>query len=113
MRVTVRPRSKLENLRASTPSACSADVLDRRAVRRAMRGVERVFHVAGFTSLRASADTLYRVNVDGTRIVLEEALRAGVERAVHTSSIAAIGPAERGRPPTRRRLGAAASGFRT
>ena len=61
-----------------------------------MRGVTRVFHVAGLTSLRAGADTLFRVNVDGTRIVLEEALRAGVERVVHTSSVAAIGPAPRG-----------------
>ena len=56
----------------------------------------RVFHVAGLTSLRAGADALFRVNVDGTRIVLEEALRAGVERVVHTSSVAAIGPAPRG-----------------
>jgi dihydroflavonol-4-reductase len=74
-----------------------ADILDRQAVRRAMRGVSRVFHVAGLTSLRADADVMFRVNVDGTRIVLEEALRAGVERAVHTSSVAAIGPAPRGK----------------
>ena len=61
-----------------------------------MRGVERVFHVAGLTSLRASADRVFAVNVGGTRIVLEEALRAGVERVVHTSSVAAVGPAARG-----------------
>jgi dihydroflavonol-4-reductase len=36
------------------------------------------------------------VNVDGTRTVLEEALRAGVERVVFTSSVAAVGPAARG-----------------
>ena len=71
-------------------------MLDRRSVRRAMRGVQRVFHVAGLTSLRASADTTFAVNVGGTRIVLEEALRAGVARVVHTSSVAAVGPAPRG-----------------
>ena len=60
-----------------------------------------MFHVAGLTSLRASRDELARVNVQGTRIVLEEALRAGVERAVYTSSVAAIGPAPAARPPTR------------
>ena len=48
------------------------------------------------TSLRASADSVFAVNVGGTRIVLEEALSAGVERVVHTSSVAAIGPAPRG-----------------
>jgi len=95
LRLTVRERSSRENLDFDhTPVAC--DILDRRAVRRAMRGVDRVFHVAGLASLRASEDTLFRVNVEGTRIVMEEALRAGVERVVHTSSVAAIGPAPQG-----------------
>jgi dihydroflavonol-4-reductase len=71
-------------------------VLDRRAVRRVMRGVERLFHCAGSTNLRSPWQDLYRANVAATRIVLEEALRAGVERVVYTSSVAAIGPAERG-----------------
>jgi dihydroflavonol-4-reductase len=61
-----------------------------------MRGVERVFHTAGLASLRADPDTLFRVNVEGTRIVLEEALRADVQRIVYTSSVAAIGPAPHG-----------------
>ena len=42
--------------RASTSSWSRADVLDRARVRRALRGVDRVFHVAGLTSLRAGAD---------------------------------------------------------
>ena len=96
VRVTVRPRSRLDNLDGLDVEHVHADVLDRRQVRRAMTGVTRLFHVAGHTSLRASADAIFRVNVDGTRIVMEEALRAGVQRVVHTSSIAAIGPAPRG-----------------
>ena len=96
VRVTVRDRSRLDNLEGLDVEPVTCDVLDRRAVRRALRGVDRLFHVAGLTSLRASRDTLFRVNVNGTRLVLEEALRAGLERAVYTSSVAAIGPAERG-----------------
>ncbi|MFL5894502.1 MAG: NAD-dependent epimerase/dehydratase family protein [Thermoleophilaceae bacterium] len=70
------------------------DVLDRRAVRRALRGIERVFHTAGLTSLRAvDRERCFQVNVRGTKIVLEECLRAGVERVVHTSSASAVGPA--------------------
>ena len=73
------------------------DVLDRRAVRRAMKGVDRVFHAAGVTSVRPEdAEHMFEVNVNGTRTVLEEALRAGVERAVYTSSAAALGPAPPG-----------------
>jgi dihydroflavonol-4-reductase len=96
VRVTVRPRSRTEQLDGLDVEQVQADILQRATIRRAMRGVTRVFHVAGLTSLRGDADTLFRVNVDGTRTVLEEALRAGVERAVLTSSVAAIGPAPRG-----------------
>jgi dihydroflavonol-4-reductase len=96
VRVAVRPGSNLENLVGLDVERIVCDVLDRRAVRRALRDVERVFHVAGMTSLRASREELFRANVEGTKVVLSEALRAGVERVVHTSSIAAIGPAPRG-----------------
>ena len=96
VRVTIRDRSRLDNLEGLDVERVNCDVLDRRQVRRALRGVERLFHIAGMTSLRASRDALFGVNVKGTQIVLEEAMRAGVERAVHTSSVAAIGPAPRG-----------------
>ena len=96
VRVTKRPRSRLENLTGLDVEQVECDVLDRRAVRRAMRGVERLFHVAGLTNLRADADTLFRINVQGTTTVLEEALAARVERCVYTSSVAAVGPAPRG-----------------
>jgi dihydroflavonol-4-reductase len=69
---------------------------DRRAVRRALRGVDRVFHLAGTTNLRLARGAMFALNVEGTRIVLEEALRAGVERVVYTSSVAAIGTARKG-----------------
>jgi dihydroflavonol-4-reductase len=96
VRVTTRARSRLANLEGLDIERVECDVLDRRAVRRAMRGVERVFHVAGLTNLRADADTMFRINVQGTTTVLEEALAAGVERCVHTSSVVAVGPAPRG-----------------
>jgi dihydroflavonol-4-reductase len=67
--------------------------------------VERVFHMAGCVSLRArDEDLLFGVNVGGTRVVMEEALRAGVERVVHTSSVAAIGPAPWGETADERQL---------
>jgi dihydroflavonol-4-reductase len=96
VRVTVREQSRLDNIVDLDVERVTCDIFDRRALRRALRGVTRLFHVAGLTSFRASADTQYRVNVDGTRTVLEEALRTGVERVVYTSSVAAIGPAVHG-----------------
>jgi dihydroflavonol-4-reductase len=96
VRILLRPSAREDNLAGLECERCSGDMLDRRSVRRALRGVERVFHVAGTTSLRKPAADVYRTNVDGTRIVLEECLRAGVQRVVYTSSVAAVGPAERG-----------------
>ncbi len=73
------------------------EVRDRRSVRRALKGVSRVFHCAGVTSVRpADAELLFDVNVRGTKLLMEECLRAGVERVVFTSSAAAVGPAPGG-----------------
>jgi dihydroflavonol-4-reductase len=93
VRVVVRDRSKLDNLADLDVEPVTADILDRRTMRRALKGADRVFHVAGMTSMRASREQQFRINVQGTRTVMEEALRAGVEQVVHTSSVAAIGPA--------------------
>jgi dihydroflavonol-4-reductase len=92
----VREGSSLESLGGLEVDLRRGDARDRRAVRRAMRGIERVFHVAGTTNLTLPRGETYAINLEATRIVLEEALRAGVERATYTSSVAAIGPAPPG-----------------
>ena len=52
-------------------------------------GVDRVFHVAGITSMRpADRERVFEVNVDAN--VIEEARGVGVQRVVHTSSVGAI-----------------------
>jgi dihydroflavonol-4-reductase len=96
LKLLARRDSNLDHLDVEYERA-TGDVTDRRAVRRAMKGIERVFHVAGTTSMKpGSAERVFAVNVGGTRIVLEEALKAGVGRVVHTSSAGALGPAEPG-----------------
>lgn len=58
----------------------------------AMKGVDRVYHVAAKVSFaRRDRDLLQRVNADGTANIVNAALEAEVDRLVHTSSIAAIG----------------------
>lgn len=97
LRVLIRRESDAGLLEGLDYERINGDVTDRRAVRRALAGASRVYHVAGFTSMRAGdAKRVFDVNVGGTRIVAEEALAAGVERLVHASSVAAIGPAKRG-----------------
>lgn len=97
LRILARRSSKLDHLDDLELDRATGDVTDRRAVRRALEGVERVFHIAGRTSLRArDREAVWDTNVRGARIVFEEALAAGVERLVHTSSVAAIGAAKPG-----------------
>ena len=97
LRLLIRERSNTEPLAGLEWERAMGDVTDRDSVRRAMHGVERVFHVAGTTSMRTRArDRVFQVNVEGTRNVMEEALRAGVARAVLTSSSSAVGAARPG-----------------
>jgi dihydroflavonol-4-reductase len=65
----------------------------------AMQGCDAVFHVAATYSLwRRDRAEVVRANVEGTRLVLGAARRAGVRRVVHTSSVAAIGVRKDGEP---------------
>ena len=97
LRLMVREESNTKPLEGIEWERAIGDVTDRKAVRKAMKGVERVFHVAGTTSMRSRArGRVVEVNVEGTRNVMEEALRAGVVRAVLTSSSSAVGAARPG-----------------
>jgi dihydroflavonol-4-reductase len=67
------------------------DLRDRESMTTALRGVRYLAHAAADYRLWApSPDDILRNNVEGTRILMEEALRAGVERIVYTSSVATI-----------------------
>jgi len=73
------------------------DVLDLASLEPAMCGVETVYHLAGIISIMPGRNPLvWRVNVEGTRNVLEAARRAHIRRLVYTSSIHAIARAPHG-----------------
>lgn len=62
-------------------------VTDPDRVAKALEGVDSVFHCAAIPHLWSPDPAAFeRVNVDGTRIVMETARRLGVESAVHVSS---------------------------
>jgi dihydroflavonol-4-reductase len=73
------------------------DLLDRDAVTEAMKNATGVFHCAGIVSFwKKKRQQQYEVNVNGTEIVSSAALELDIKRFVHTSSVAAIGPARTG-----------------
>jgi dihydroflavonol-4-reductase len=97
VRVLRRATSRLDALEGIPVEYRVADVLDPDSLADALRGCNVVFHAAAVSQYwRADRETIYRVNVVGTRNVMEAALRAGVERVVHTSSVAALGCPPRG-----------------
>ncbi len=98
VRVLRRPASRLDLLgpHAGVVEHALGDVTDAQSVRAALKGAARVYHAAGFIGMDSRADRrrLYAVNVGGTANVVNAALDAGVERLVHTSSMAAFGRPE-------------------
>jgi dihydroflavonol-4-reductase len=90
VRVLIRGSSPRTNLHRDDEIVVG-DLCDRASMAAAMRGVRYLVHTAADYRLWApSPEDILRSNVDGTRIVMEEALRAGVERIVHTSSVATL-----------------------
>ena len=68
------------------------DVLIPDSLLPAMAGIDVVFHAAGVVDYwRQGVDRMNQVNIEGTRSVMEAALKSQVERVVHTSSTAAMG----------------------
>jgi dihydroflavonol-4-reductase len=91
VRTLILPRESREALAGLDVEAVEGDVLDRASISEAMRGIRRVFHLAGVISILPGPDPfLRRVNVEGTRNILQAAKESGVEKVVYTSSIHAI-----------------------
>jgi dihydroflavonol-4-reductase len=101
VRVLARPGGDRRALDGVRVEIVEGDLLDPASLRRAVRGVQTVFHVAADYRLwTPDPPALYRANVDGTRAVLEAAAQAGVGRVVHTSSVGALGIPKDGSPGT-------------
>jgi nucleoside-diphosphate-sugar epimerase len=67
----------------------TGDLSDPDSLRRAVDGVEYVFHVAA--ALGGSPEKQEKINVEGTRVLAQLAAQAGVHRFVHVSSVAVYG----------------------
>ncbi|HPQ69051.1 MAG TPA: NAD-dependent epimerase/dehydratase family protein [bacterium] len=76
----------------------SGDLLDAGAVRRAVDGCALVFHCAAITDLWADAQLVRRVNVEGTRHVLDACVQAAVRRLVYVGSASSFQFGTRERP---------------
>jgi len=88
-----RRGSDLKHLSRLPAERIEGDITDAASLRRALPGgVDCVFHAAGDTNLWSRRNAQQdRVNIDGTRNVIEAARAQCARRMVHTSSISAYG----------------------
>ncbi|MGO9482153.1 MAG: NAD-dependent epimerase/dehydratase family protein [Candidatus Kryptoniota bacterium] len=88
----VREQSNLLGLKGFTGKTVCGDILDEKTLPALIEGSDFVFHAAGLVTFdNRRREELFRVNVEGTKNVMNAALHAGVKKVVHTSSVAAIG----------------------
>jgi dihydroflavonol-4-reductase len=99
VRALVRPTSPRLNLADRRLEIVEGDLRDANSIARAMTGIRYLFHVAADYRLWArNPQDIVETNVEGTRLIMEAALRAGVERIVYTSSVATLLPRPDGTP---------------
>ena len=63
-----------------------ADIRDRKAVEDAVKGVDYVIHTVAKVPISKAGKEFWNVNVEGTRNVMEAALKSNVKKVVHISS---------------------------
>lgn len=85
------PTMSMEN--SNTCRTYLGDIRDPVALRTAMKGCKRVYHLAAYARNWAKdPKVFFEINVCGTDAVLRAALDAGIEKVVYTSSNLALGP---------------------
>lgn len=92
VRGLVRDLSRKSELQRERIEPMVGDLRDRKSLERAAEGVDLVYHVAAlFRQENVSRKEMWETNVEGTRNMLDAALKAGVRRFVHCSTVGVHG----------------------
>lgn len=93
IRILVRKDPDLPAFRRPNIEVYKGDITDMPSLESAMQGISKVYHMAAYARLWAKEpDTFQKINVEGTRNVMEAAWNAGVNKIVYTSTAGVIGP---------------------
>lgn len=91
VRALVRNPAKAKMLQGHKLDIVDGNLNDPASLEKAAAGMEIVFNNAGMVADWGKRETFYRVNVAGTRNLLEACLAAGTKRFVHASSVTVLG----------------------
>lgn len=87
VRVLIQPGSKSQSLNGLPVEKISGDlVAEDNALKEAVNGVEAVFHCAAITNMWAKQELVFKVNLGGTRRILELCVGNKVRRLVFVGS---------------------------
>jgi len=71
----------------------SGDISDTPSIQKAMEGCEQVYHLAAYARVWSKdPSTYYKLNVEGTKNVLDVARSYGISKIVFTSTAGTLGP---------------------
>ena len=97
VRAFVRPDENTDRLRIlSGVEVVYGDLTDAPSIKRAVQGVQRIYHVAAKTGPWGPERAYQAINVQGLADLIYAGMEAGVRRIVHTSSITVYGHHLRG-----------------
>src|SRR5262245_28252926 len=92
VRAFLAPGESRKNLDGLDVEIVEGDVCDRARVAAALAGCDTLYHLAAIYALwLPDKSRIYTVNVEGSKTVLWAAYKAGLQKVVYTSSIAALG----------------------
>jgi dihydroflavonol-4-reductase len=92
IRILLRKKAVTRNVQGLPVEIFYGDILDKDSLLKGMKGADYVFHVAAlFTFWYPSRDFIYKVNIEGTKNVMECAMKTGVKRVVYTSTAGTCG----------------------
>ena len=103
VRALMRRRESAFKLHGLEVEIFICNILDKECLRDAVQGIDVIFHTAGLVKTaypfyQRHPQDIYRVNVEGTKNVMEAAYKAGVKKVIYTSSIATVGKRLDGEP---------------
>ena len=99
VRVLIRPGSNRRNIDNLPVEIVEGDLRDQCSLEKAVEGCDYLFHVAADYRLWVpDPQTMYDINVHGTKALIIAAANAGLKRIVYTSSVATLGLTTNGAP---------------
>lgn len=99
VRALVRNTADAEFLEKWGIEPVPGDVREINSLYNALRGCRYLYHLAAdYRIWVPDPETMYRINVQGTRNILHAALMLSLEKVVYTSTVGVLGRSRKGRP---------------